>query len=966
MPEWIDGGVLPPILEPLPDDGEVFLLPVCINRATLNRLLSAASMGAKYLPQEPHDPDSLFSVNDYTHIFPLLEAMAYVGTGTSPCVIETPGGGACLEIGAFHPAIGYYPNHPVLTPDYIAPGYSAPAWKNNVTEAGYAPTDAIMEPLSLDLFADIGELIGAGVPSWTLTFEGIGEIDVRFMSQIQGGAVWVFPDGNPLLGDMVDLNWRDLTDFASIGALYEFIEILQQDPGIFEVEYTKEFTTEGPHTLTAWYLPVGELEPPFLGLGGGLRSIQICGEITLESESVLPYTLVQAGCTVTLQLDGVPVSTIEVMTPVPDCAFENTVTIQREATGQFSALALRNLRDASSENDGSQILWYANNLAHQQQLQAYIRSTSEPGLAEGRMFLGVGNAAGAFNDIIRLNTGVVGLQVLASATLGHTTALRVERTDGVFNSNFAIASRSGSQNLLTAGWNGEVNVYRQNLGAAAIVTGLALDAWASGVTPAAGYGTRLKMRGNSSATPARDMADIESVWGLATDAQRAALVRHRVYNYAGSVVPLQYSNYDGASAIAVHGNTPMTRPTITGTDIVAVVNSLLSALTNYGWILNTTAIAALEAPNITNVRVVDCVLEAQYSGSAAWVAVGTLQDCGPAGPAGPAGDGIYAPIVTPNLTDLDGQFCSIADQIVTWLDSSFNDFLDTVDAVTSVVDFIGSIIALGGPAGLVADALTEFYLASATLGTATIRAAITTEVVEDAKCKLYCQLVAAESYSFGVLGAWRDQVYAESGTNVALQEVWLGTLDAYTESIWNQRAYIGSLDTSNACALCECDEDPPPPQTGFCFEVDFTTITSLSEVGARFYNDASGNWGQLVIGVGVKPRQVGQWNTAIMWDAPGEGANEFILTHWVSAIPAGTDARPLVSAVIAENTGLVGGVTPGTSTFTWAAAQMDDETPVFGHMLNTTVDDGGYVVTKLRFQFANEIEVHGGLTPCPE
>jgi hypothetical protein len=46
------------------------------------------------------------------------------------------------------------------------------------------------------------------------------------------------------------------------------------------------------------------------------------------------------------------------------------------------------------------------------------------------------------------------------------------------------------------------------------------------------------------------------------------------------------------SAIAVHGNTPITQPTVTGENLVDALNSLLSALENYGWIEDGTAIVA--------------------------------------------------------------------------------------------------------------------------------------------------------------------------------------------------------------------------------------------------------------------------------------------------------------------------------------------------------------------------------------
>jgi len=84
MTRWlVPGAVLSEQDTPLPSG--VFLLPVCIDAATLNRLLTAATIGARQLPAVPHDDESGLAQYDFTHLLPLLEAMAHIGDTEYTC-----------------------------------------------------------------------------------------------------------------------------------------------------------------------------------------------------------------------------------------------------------------------------------------------------------------------------------------------------------------------------------------------------------------------------------------------------------------------------------------------------------------------------------------------------------------------------------------------------------------------------------------------------------------------------------------------------------------------------------------------------------------------------------------------------------------------------------------------------------------------------------------------------------------
>lgn len=246
-------------------------------------------------------------------------ALDAVDWSDDQCFPQQPEEGeGCQEINAFHPAISYNPNHPVLQPNF-AGDYDAEVWS---TGAGYpfaTGDDAMINPLGW-VSLSIAEAFTIGLPSFTVNFSGAGEVDLHFIGQVQGGAFWVFPDGNWLVGDLVNTQAQDITDLLSVETFLGLIELaLQGDYQSFEVVHTMTFETEGDHTITAWHIPHGEAEPPFVGLGGGLRKIQFCGDITLLEDEVLAHTLaIEQDGTLKLLADGVPVSTVDLRSLLDD------------------------------------------------------------------------------------------------------------------------------------------------------------------------------------------------------------------------------------------------------------------------------------------------------------------------------------------------------------------------------------------------------------------------------------------------------------------------------------------------------------------------------------------------------------------------------------------------------------------------------------------------------------------------
>jgi len=268
-----------------------------------------------YPPTWEYDSATLGHKRDVTDLWRTVaqDVQQKIADGTT-CDTSTPEDACgCKVLLPSHPSIGWFPNHPFLTPDQGFP-WPAPAWCTDCGLPGVSEsTDVLIRVDSAPFFTDLSNLLASGVPSWTLYFSGEGQIDVRFRQTLLGGFVWLFPDGNPLVGVSIDLEWRSLGDFAGTELIETFLGILEGTLiNSTQITYEVDFVGAGNHTLTGWYFPKVEAGSwPPLGWGGGLASIQLCGDsITLE-DAPLDYTLDCDEGVVSLLLNSTPVSTID-------------------------------------------------------------------------------------------------------------------------------------------------------------------------------------------------------------------------------------------------------------------------------------------------------------------------------------------------------------------------------------------------------------------------------------------------------------------------------------------------------------------------------------------------------------------------------------------------------------------------------------------------------------------------------
>ena len=133
------------------------------------------------------------------------------------CAPATDEDSSCNSISPFHPAISYYPNYPRTLVTAPHGPYTENCW---TTGAGYPfadGNDAMINPLCY-ASSDLAPMLTYGLPSFTVHFSGSGVVRLDFVPpSVPAGAVWLFPDGNPLLGALIDLDFREVpTSYRSV------------------------------------------------------------------------------------------------------------------------------------------------------------------------------------------------------------------------------------------------------------------------------------------------------------------------------------------------------------------------------------------------------------------------------------------------------------------------------------------------------------------------------------------------------------------------------------------------------------------------------------------------------------------------------------------------------------------------------------------------------------------------------
>lgn len=196
--------------------------------------------------------------------------------------------GPCDDCGADDPgecrtyipnsaAFTYWPNHPTYQPNLSTPypfGIYTSQWSNDfgllswLSEllGGGSASDVwcgFAEPYDP---SDPGELVEAGQPTATFWFNGEGTVEVHYLQIPLGGYAQIQIDNNPFSTRYISMSLDWLTAIeGGINLAQEAIE-----------EFT--VTGPGPHNIEIRLFAIVTESFPFVGWGGGLRSVVLCGE----------------------------------------------------------------------------------------------------------------------------------------------------------------------------------------------------------------------------------------------------------------------------------------------------------------------------------------------------------------------------------------------------------------------------------------------------------------------------------------------------------------------------------------------------------------------------------------------------------------------------------------------------------------------------------------------------------------
>lgn len=188
----------------------------------------------------------------------------------------------CRDFLPSAPFISYAPNDPFRTPNLTPENYGLPPWYTNalISIPNVLSTDAmvnavciISEPFNLwNNFINQLEIIKGdpGLPRFTITVSGNGQVEIELVKQFQGGLVVFIEDNLLTSAKVVDLNSRDSLDVE---------DAIQLISGAIGSEATTtitefNFADGGQHTITGYFVPNFN---PLPGFGGGIRRVSLCG-----------------------------------------------------------------------------------------------------------------------------------------------------------------------------------------------------------------------------------------------------------------------------------------------------------------------------------------------------------------------------------------------------------------------------------------------------------------------------------------------------------------------------------------------------------------------------------------------------------------------------------------------------------------------------------------------------------------
>jgi hypothetical protein len=296
-------------LDTLPDIPESeFLLPLCTNRDALSRLLGS------------------LHVTDAELYFQVAQAIEYIGrpefASCYSCGEPVDSEAECLEYPPYWSGITWYPispyeSFPGIAPLWYVADFTLPGWLEQILNEINQRTgidEAITELTGLmrgDVITNIFSLVSLNIdpnnlPGFSFQVEGPATVEVHMISIPAGGSVSLSVDQDPF-GDIVGLDsWDNFVDALdtyidpnnTIIELERDVTALPQETDADAIEELE--IPAGTHEVFVRFIPTLNDQIDFLGFGGGLRKIVICGDNTSsyqgDAEALPSEFRFTAGC----------------------------------------------------------------------------------------------------------------------------------------------------------------------------------------------------------------------------------------------------------------------------------------------------------------------------------------------------------------------------------------------------------------------------------------------------------------------------------------------------------------------------------------------------------------------------------------------------------------------------------------------------------------------------------------------
>src|SRR3989304_4463893 len=182
----------------------------------------------------------------------------------------------CVHYTITAPFFKFLPNDPFQSPDYTPPGYLLPPWYHNAP--GQMPwvhdDDAMVNWLSWQ--GSLEGLLGPGLPRVGFQVNGMGEIEIEFVLQVQGGAFLISVDNQFDSVKYVDVNAISIKDIPSLEGLLNFLGMFTQWTTVQTNVVEIAIGEPGLHTIWITAIPTYDAAL-IVGFGGGIRRVSLCG-----------------------------------------------------------------------------------------------------------------------------------------------------------------------------------------------------------------------------------------------------------------------------------------------------------------------------------------------------------------------------------------------------------------------------------------------------------------------------------------------------------------------------------------------------------------------------------------------------------------------------------------------------------------------------------------------------------------